>query len=81
MSYAKRAMNFGMARIKPKLVQTGNVWVFTMGGDFTTPFDLLLKGQSEPGDFILQETYHFRTSIENEKKAIFLYSVFIKVSR
>lgn len=56
MSYAKRAMNFGMARIKPKLVQAGSVWVFTMGGDFTTPFDLPLKGQSEPSDFIPQET-------------------------
>lgn len=42
--------------------------MFTIGSDFTTRLDLLMKGQSESGDFIQLEPYHFKTITENEEK-------------
>ena len=57
-----------MARIKPKLVQPTRVCVFTLGGDFSTPFDLQLKNQCEAGYFILQEPYQFRTALNILRK-------------
>lgn len=62
-------MNLERARIKPGLVQWGSVWVFTIGGDFTTRLALLLKGQSESADFIQLEPYHFKAIAETEKKS------------
>lgn len=57
-----------MARIKPKLVQPTSVCVFTLGGDFSIPFDLQLKNQGEPGYFILQEPYQFKTALKMRKR-------------